>query len=60
MMASIYYYRVEGLEPVTLLRVYANNQKHAEYKLKTTKVNGVGLRNWRLERVEKLDDKPVV
>ena len=59
-MANIYHFRVEGLEPVTQLRVIANNQKHAEYKLKTTIVDGVRLKNWQFERMEKLDDKKVV
>ncbi len=59
-MANIYYYRVSGIEPLQEVKIYANNEKHADYKIATTIVNGRKFYEWQLVKVEKLDDKPVV
>jgi hypothetical protein len=41
------------------VKIYANNEKHAIYKIETTRLNGQPLKSWKLLRVKELDDKAV-
>jgi len=59
-MANIYLYRVSGLEPLDVVKIIANNKKHAEYKLDNLFVDGRKLENYKLINEEKLDDSIVV
>lgn len=59
-MANVYTFEVSGLEPLKEIKIYANNEKHAIYKVETTRINGQPLKDWKLLRVKKLDDKVVV
>lgn len=58
-MANVYIFEVSGLEPLKEVKIYANNEKHAIYKIETTRLNGQPLKSWKLLRVKELDDKVV-
>ena len=60
MMANIYLYRISGLEPLDVVKIIANNKKHAEYKLDTLFVGGLKLSKYEFIKEEKLDDSIVV
>jgi uncharacterized protein (UPF0264 family) len=60
MMANIYIYRISGLEPLDVVRIVANNKKHAEYKLDTLFVDGRKLEKYEFIKEEKFDNKIVV
>jgi hypothetical protein len=60
MMANIYQYRISGLEPLDVVKIVANNKKHAEYKLDNLFVDGRKLEKYELLNEEKLDDNIVV
>lgn len=59
-MANLYLYRISGLEPLDVVKIIANNKKHAEYKLDNLFVDGRKLENYKLINEEKLDDSIVV
>lgn len=59
-MANIYLYRISGLEPLDVVKIIANNEKHAEYKLDNLFVDGRKLEKYELLNEEKLDDSIVV
>lgn len=59
-MANLYLYRIAGLEPLDVVKVIANNKKHAEYKLANLFVDGRKLEKFELIKEDKLDDKVVI
>jgi len=59
-MANIYIYRISGLEPLDVVKIVANNKKHAEYKLDNLFVDGRKLENYQFIKEEALDDNIVV
>lgn len=59
-MANLYLYRISGLEPLDVVKIVANNKKHAEYKLDNLFVDGRKLEKYELLNEEKLDDSIVV
>ena len=60
MMANIYQYRIFGLEPLDVVKIVANNKKHAEYKLDNLFVDGRKLEKYEFIKEEELDDSIVV
>ena len=59
-MANLYLYRISGLKPLDVVKIIANNKKHAEYKLDNLFVDGRKLEKYELLNEEKLDDSIVV
>jgi hypothetical protein len=51
MMANTYEYRVDGLGVLKVVSISAKTEKQAEKKIKSIRVSGFPLRDWKLERV---------
>ena len=59
-MAKVYQYKISGLEPLDVVKIIANNKKHAEYKLDNLFVDGRKLEKFEFIKEEPLDDKIVI
>lgn len=57
MMANTYEYRVDGLGVLKVVSISAKTEKQAEKKIKSIRVSGFPLRDWKLERVYEDENK---
>ncbi len=51
-----YYFKVSGLDPLEILKIQAKTEREANFKIKTTLVDGRKIHDWKLIKVAEDND----